>query len=137
MHGEKAWCNYTRMMWAILNKSWRQHPTKQQLYGHLQPITKTVQVRTRHRGNCWKISNGLHNWRTPVDPLTWRAKAGHPARTYIQKLSADTGCSLETYREWWTIERGGGRGPGRSLQMVRHDDILYIYIYIYIYIGLW
>ena len=27
--------NYTRMLWAILNKSWRQHPTKQQLYGPL------------------------------------------------------------------------------------------------------
>ena len=32
--------NYTRMLQAILNKSWRQHPTKQQLYGHLPPITK-------------------------------------------------------------------------------------------------
>ena len=27
--------NYTRMLRAILNKSWRQHPTKHQLYGHL------------------------------------------------------------------------------------------------------
>ena len=34
--------NYTRMLRAILNKSWRQHPTKQQLYGHLPPITKTI-----------------------------------------------------------------------------------------------
>ena len=34
--------NYTRMLWAILNKSWRQHPTKHQLYGHLPPITKTI-----------------------------------------------------------------------------------------------
>ena len=25
--------NYTRMLWATLNKSWRQHPTKHQLYG--------------------------------------------------------------------------------------------------------
>ena len=25
---------YTRMLRAILNKSWKQHPTKQQLYGH-------------------------------------------------------------------------------------------------------
>ena len=32
--------NYTRMLWAILNKSWRQHPTKHQLYGHLPPISK-------------------------------------------------------------------------------------------------
>ena len=37
--------NYTRMLRAILNKSWRQHPTKPQLYGHLPPITKTIKVR--------------------------------------------------------------------------------------------
>ena len=47
--------NYTRMMRAILNKSWRQHPTRHQLYGHLPPITKTIQVRrTRHSGHCWR-----------------------------------------------------------------------------------
>ena len=38
-------CNSTRMLPAILNKSWRQHPTKQQLYGQLPPITKTIKVR--------------------------------------------------------------------------------------------
>ena len=37
--------NYTRMLRAILNKSWRQHPTRHQLYGHLPPILKTIQVR--------------------------------------------------------------------------------------------
>ena len=37
--------NYTRMLQAILNKSWRQHPTRYQLYSHLPPITKTIQVR--------------------------------------------------------------------------------------------
>ena len=35
--------NYTRMLRAILNKSWRQHPTKHQLYSHLSPTTKTIQ----------------------------------------------------------------------------------------------
>ena len=36
---------------AILNNSWRQHPTRHQLYGHVTPITKTVQVRRiRHAG---------------------------------------------------------------------------------------
>ena len=34
--------NDIRMYRAILNKSWRQHPTKQQLYGHLPLITKTI-----------------------------------------------------------------------------------------------
>ena len=34
--------NCTRMLQAVLNKSWRQHPTKQQLYRHLSPISKTI-----------------------------------------------------------------------------------------------
>ena len=34
--------NYTRMLRPILNKSWRKHLIKQQLYGHLPPITKTI-----------------------------------------------------------------------------------------------
>ena len=47
--------NYTRILRAILNKSWRQKPTKHQLYGHLPPITKTIQARrTRHAGHCWR-----------------------------------------------------------------------------------
>ena len=32
--------NYTRMLRAILNKSWKQQPTKQQLYGYLPPSRK-------------------------------------------------------------------------------------------------
>ena len=88
--------NYTRMLRAILNKSWRQHSTKQQLYGHLPPVTKTIQVkRTRHAGHCWRSKDELIS-----DILLWtlshgRAKAGRPTKTYIQQLCADTGCSLE------------------------------------------
>ena len=49
--------NYTRMLRAILNKSWRQHPTKQQLYGYQSP---TIQVRrTRHAGHCWRTKDEL------------------------------------------------------------------------------
>ena len=49
--------NYKRMLRAILNKSWQQHPTRHQLYGHLPPITKTIQVRrARHAGHCWRSS---------------------------------------------------------------------------------
>ena len=52
--------NYTRMFTAILNKSWRQHPTRHQLYSHLPPITKTIQVRrTRHAGHCWRSKDEL------------------------------------------------------------------------------
>ena len=52
--------NCTRMLWAILNKSWRQYSARCQLYGHLPPITKTIKVRwTRHTGHCWKSRDKL------------------------------------------------------------------------------
>ena len=88
--------NYTRMLRAILNKSWKQHHTKHQLYAHLPPITKTIQARrTRHSGHCWRGRDELIS-----EGLLWiatygRAKAGRPARTYIQRLCEDTGCSTE------------------------------------------
>ena len=75
--------NYTRMLRAILNKSWRQHPTKQQLYGHLPPITKSIKVRrTRHAGHCWSRDE-LIRYVLLWTPSHGRAKAGRPARTYI------------------------------------------------------
>ena len=92
--------NYTRMLRAVLNKSWRQHPTRHQLYGHLPPITKTIQVkRTRHARHCWRIKDELIS-----DVLLWtatygRAKAERPARTYIQQLCEDTGCNPEDLPE--------------------------------------
>ena len=52
--------NYIRMLRAILNKSWRQHPTRHQLYDHLPSIMKTIQVRrTRHAGHCWRSRDEL------------------------------------------------------------------------------
>ena len=88
--------NYTRMVRAILNKSWRQHPTRHQLYSHLPPITKTIQViRTRHAGRCWSSKNELISNVFLWTPTYGRAKAGRSARTYIQQVCEDTGCSPE------------------------------------------
>ena len=84
---------YTRMLWAILYKSWRQYPTKWQLYGHLPPITKTIKVRRTGHYRIYKdeLISDVHRWTHSFG----RAKAGQPARTYIQQLCADTGCSPE------------------------------------------
>ena len=88
--------NYTRMLRAILNKSWMQHPTKHQLYGHLPPITKTFQVRrTRHAGHYWRSRDELISDELLWTPTYGRTKAGRPARIYIQQLCEDTGCSPE------------------------------------------
>ena len=92
--------NYTRILWAILNKLWRQHITKQQLYDHLSSITKTIKIRqTRHAGPCWRSRDELIG-----DVLLWtpshgRAKAGRPDRIYIQQLCANTRCNLEDLSE--------------------------------------
>ena len=84
--------NYTRMLRAILNKSWQQHPTRHQLYGHLSPIRKTIQVRrTRHAGHCWRSRDELISDVLLWTPTYGRAKAGRPARTCIQQLCEDTG----------------------------------------------
>ena len=47
--------NYTRMLRATLNESWKHHPTKQQLYDHLPSISKTIQIRqTGNAGHSWR-----------------------------------------------------------------------------------
>ena len=86
--------HYTWMPRAILNKSWKQHPTKHQLYSHLPPITTTIQVRrTRYAGHCWRSRDELINDVLQWTPTYTRAKAGWLARTYIRQLCEDTGCS--------------------------------------------
>ena len=99
--------NYKRMLRAILNKSWRQYPTKQQLYDHQLPITKTIKIRrTRHAGHCWRSRDELIKDVLQWTPSHGQAKAGQPAPTYIQRWS------------------------GISVLIAWQDDI-YIYIYIY------
>ena len=112
---EKLDGNFTRMLRAILNKTWRQHPTKHQLYDHLPLNTKTIQVRrTRH---YWRSRDELIS-----DVLLWtpsygRAKAGRPARTNTIRDVAQG-----TSQKQRTIVRSGERGSGISVLAARHDD---------------
>ena len=75
--------NYTRMLRAILNKSWRQHPTR----------------RARHAGHCWRSKDELVSDVLLWTPTYGQAKARRPARTYIQQLCEDTGCNPEDLPE--------------------------------------
>ena len=105
--------NYTRMLRAILKESWQQYSTN-----HQPPITKTIQIRrTRHAGHCWKSKEELISEVLLLTPTYGRAKAGQPARTYIQQLCEDTGCcpedlpetmnDREKWREWVRDIRAG------------------------------
>ena len=124
--------NYTRLLRVILNKSWWQHPTRHQLYGHLLPITKTIKVRrARH---CWRSKDELISDVLQWTPAYGQAKAGRPSRTYIQQLCKDTGCRPEDLPKAMN-DREGWREMVRDIRTRGTTWWWYIYIYIYIYIG--
>ena len=115
--------NYTRMLRAILNKSWQQHPTRHQLYGHLPPITKTIQVRrTRHAGYYWRSRDELIR-----DVLLWipteaaQKQDDQLERTFSSYVRIQD-VVLKTYLGRWTMRRSGERGSGISVLPVRYDD---------------
>ena len=111
------------MLQAILNESWRQHPTKLQLYDHLVPITKTIKIRrTRHRRHCWRSRDELVNDGLLWSPSHGREKEGCPARTHIQQLSVVTGCSHQDLPEGMDDRERGERGSEISVLIARHDD---------------
>ena len=102
---------------AILSKSLKQHPTKEQLYGHLPPISKTIQRRqVWHARHCWRSKDKLIS-----DVLLWTpwhgcASVGQPIRTYLQQFCIDTGCSLKNLLDDRQMERGGERERNPCLQ---------------------
>ena len=127
--------NYTRMLRAILNKSWQQHPTRRQLYGHLPPVTKTIQARqTRHAGHCWRSKDEIVSDVLLWTPAYGQAKAGRPARTYIQQLCDDMGCNLKDLleamndRETWRERVGDIRASRTTWWWLRTDQTILIRI---------
>ena len=126
--------SYTRMLRAILNRSWQQHPTRRQLYGHLPHITKTIQARrTRHAGHCWKSKDEIVSDVLLWTPAYGQSKAGRPARTFIQQLCDDTGCNPEDLPEAMNDrETWGERESGISVLMmisITFCSIVRIYLY--------
>ena len=114
--------NYTRMLQAILNKSWRQHPTA------------TIQVRrTRHAGYYWRSRDELISDVLLWTPTYGRAKAGRPARTYIKQLYEDTECSPEDLpeamndREKWRERVRDIRACGTTMMMPMMMMIIFLY----------
>ena len=54
---------------------------------------------TKHAGHCWRSRDELISDVLLWTPTYGKAKAGRPARTYIQQLCEDTGCSPEDLPE--------------------------------------
>ena len=76
---------------VILKTSWRQHPTKQQLYGHRSPITKAIKVRrTIHAGHGWRIKDDLVS-----DILHWTSSHGRTKQDGQLKLMFNSSVPIQ------------------------------------------
>ena len=129
---KKLWGATQKMQRTILNKFWKQHPTKQRLYCHLPPISQTIKVRrTRHFEYCWCSKDELGSDFLLWTPTQRHTCAGRPTNTYISSVRTFSAVK-RTYQVWSTI------GTDREKKTLRylHDLIIYIYIYIYIYITM-
>ena len=101
-----------------------QHPTRHQLYGHLPPITKTIQVRrARHAGHCWRSKDELISdvllW-TPTHMVKQKQddQLEHTYSSYVRIRDV----ALKNYQKRWMIGRSGERGSEISVLVARHDD---------------
>ena len=112
--------NYARMLRAILNKSWQQHPTRHQQYSHLPRITKTIQVkRTRHAGKARTSSSVMYSY-GPLHMAKQKQddQIKHTSSSYVRIRDV----ALKTCWKRWMIGRSGERESGISVLAAWHDD---------------
>ena len=51
---------YTRLLMRVQNMSWKNHPTKAEIYGEIPPISVTVaQRRARFAGHCLRAKDQM------------------------------------------------------------------------------
>ena len=116
-------CNYKKMLHAIFNTAWKQHPTKQQLYSYLPPISQIIQV--RYAGHYKRSKNKLISIILLQIPTHGNISVGWPVKTYIYQFCLDTGSCLEnlpsvmTDRDEWQ-ERVKGNPCCQHTLMISH-----------------
>ena len=79
------------MLRAVLNISWKQHPTKK-----VQPISVAIRdKRLRFAGHCYRNKNELASDLVLWQPVHGNRTQGRPPKTYIDQLADDNGCEIE------------------------------------------
>ena len=77
-------CKKRKYFWYIVIFEWTSLS--------LLSSTHSGQLWARHAGHCWRSRDELIRYVLLWTPTHGRAKAGRPARTYIQQLCEDTVC---------------------------------------------
>ena len=113
--------NYTRMLRAILNNSWRQHPTKHQLSGlpsrKLSKLDEPDMQDTA--GEAETNSLVIYSYGPPH--MAEQKQDVQLEHTYSSSVRIRD-VALKTCLRRWTIGKSGERGLGISVLVARHDD---------------
>ena len=113
--------SYTRMLHTVLNISWKEHPTRQRLYGTLPTISSTIREQclwfAGHYSRTKELVSSVLLW-TPKHGYT---KVGIPSKTYIQLVAKQKKLSHSC-----KIVTNGENESGWSGQVARPDRYIYI-----------
>ena len=102
--------NYTRMLWAILNKSWRQHPTRHQLFAHQPPSRKLYKLEEPDKqdtaGEARTSSSVMYSYGPPhMAKQKQDDQLEHAYSSYVRKRYV----ALKTCQKRWRIGKSGER----------------------------
>ena len=118
--GKKLDRNYARM---FLNTSWKQHPTKQQLYGNLLPISQTKMNKT-----CWSLLKEQGRTQKQSSSVNSHTQTHQcwSTKNLIHQLCSDTGCRLDCLQRAMADWNGWRESQGNLCSQYDDDDWYYV-----------
>ena len=96
---------YTRLLMRVQHLSWKNHPTKQLIYGKIPPVSTIVKSRrVQFAGHCFRAENEIIS-----TLLLWKPSRSNRGRrlSYPDVISRDTGiqkqdlCNAMMDRDFW------------------------------------
>ena len=98
---------YTRLLMRVKNISWKRHPTKQQIYHNLPPVSQIIKRRrVQFAGHCFRASNEMASkfvlWKPDCIGSRNSCKI-----TYPDVIANDTGISLQDLGGQWGTGKYG------------------------------
>ena len=115
--------NYTRMLRAILNKSWRQHPKDTNYTATCLPSWKIYKLdepdTQDSAGEARTNPSIMYSYgHPPMAKQKQHDQFEHTYSSYVRIWDV----TLKTCQKRWMIGRSGERGSGISVQAARHED---------------